>query len=42
MADKTGNQVTLEKKSSDVWTLNGKINARPDAVKTLLTTLKQP
>lgn len=40
MADKTGNQVTLEKKSPDMWTLNGKTDARPDAVKTLLTTLK--
>ncbi|MBK7388020.1 MAG: DUF4340 domain-containing protein [Bacteroidetes bacterium] len=40
MADKSGNQVTLEKKNADTWILNDKMDARPDAINTLLTTLK--
>lgn len=39
MADKAGNQVLLEKKNPDEWSLNSKFLARPDAISTLLTTI---
>lgn len=39
MADKAGNQVLLERKSTASWTLNGKYNAREDAIRLLLNTL---
>jgi len=39
MADKTGQQVTLEKVDATDWTLNGEFPARPDAIKTLLQTM---
>ncbi|HRV51450.1 MAG: DUF4340 domain-containing protein [Bacteroidetes bacterium] len=40
IADKKGNQATLERKSSALWTINGKYPARQDAINTLLTTMK--
>lgn len=41
LADKYGSQTTLERGENDVWTMNGgQYNAREDAVKTLLTTMK--
>lgn len=39
MADKAGQQVTLEKTDDQDWILNGKFPARPDAIKTLLETM---
>lgn len=41
LADKKGNEVTLERQPSGIWTVNGKYNARMDAVKTLLYTIKK-
>ena len=41
LADKSGNAVTLERKAPGHWTVNGKYNARPDAVQTLLYTIKK-
>lgn len=41
MADKSGNQVLLERQNAEDWLLNGKLTARPDAIKTLLTTIYQ-
>lgn len=40
LADKSGNQVILERKSETEWTVNGKNQARPDAINLLLATLK--
>lgn len=40
LADKFGNASTLVKESSGKWTVNGKYRARPDAINTLLTTMK--
>ncbi len=40
IADKKGNQATLERKSPALWTINGKYPARQDAINTLLTTMK--
>lgn len=39
MADKAGQQVTLEKVEDGDWLLNGEFPARPDAIKTLLQTM---
>ena len=39
IADKAGQAVTLEKVEDNDWILNGKFPARPDAIKTLLTTI---
>lgn len=39
MADKAGNQVLLEKKNANEWSLNGEFLARPDAISTLLQTI---
>ncbi len=39
MADKAGQTVTLEKVEDNDWMLNGKYPARPDAIKTFLTTI---
>ncbi len=41
LADKSGNAVTLERQPSGHWTVNGKYNARMDALKTLLNTIKK-
>jgi hypothetical protein len=40
LADKNGNSITLERQSPSQWLVNGKYTARPDAVHTLLTTIK--
>jgi len=40
LADKENNSVTLEKVNG-VWKVNGKYNARPDAIQTLLETIKR-
>lgn len=40
MADKSGNQVLLERKSVTEWLINGKSKARPDAINLLLYTMK--
>jgi hypothetical protein len=40
MADKTGSQVLLERKSPDQWTVNGSEPARQDGINLLLTTMK--
>lgn len=40
IADKKGNKATLERQSAATWTINGKYPARPDAINTLLTTIK--
>lgn len=39
LANKSGQQTLLEKKSGGDWMMNGKTLARPDAVKTLLASL---
>lgn len=39
LADKSGKQITLDRKSADEWTVNGKYWARPDAVNLLLQTI---
>lgn len=41
LADKDGDQVTLERQQGSDWTVNGRYTARPDAIKTLLTTIKK-
>lgn len=40
MADKSGAQVILERQSAGEWTVNGSHEARPDAIRTLLETLR--
>ncbi|MBS1765602.1 MAG: DUF4340 domain-containing protein [Bacteroidetes bacterium] len=40
IADKKGNQATLERKSAASWTINGNYPARQDAINTLLATMK--
>ncbi len=40
MADKSGSQVLLERKSAAEWMINGKSRARADAVNLLLYTMK--
>ncbi len=39
MADKSGQQVTLDRVDATDWILNGAYPARPDAIKTLLQTM---
>ncbi len=41
LADKNGNSITLERQPSGQWTVNGKYNVRPDAMQTLLRTIKK-
>lgn len=41
LADKSGNTITLERNATSGWIVNGKFNARPDAIKVLLTTIKK-
>lgn len=41
LADKNGNSITLERNATSGWMVNGKFNARPDAIKVLLTTIKK-
>jgi hypothetical protein len=41
LADKEGNQITLERKTNEPWMLNGKYLARPDVVQNLLETIKR-
>jgi hypothetical protein len=41
LADKNGNEITLERKSPGHWTVNGKYDVRPDAMQTLLYTIKK-
>lgn len=41
LADKSGNTITLERNATGGWMVNGKFNARPDAIKVLLTTIKK-
>lgn len=41
LADKNGNNITLERSATGGWMVNGKFNARPDAIKVLLTTIKK-
>jgi hypothetical protein len=41
LADKSGNNITLERSTTDGWMVNGKFNVRPDAIKVLLTTIKK-
>jgi hypothetical protein len=41
LADKNGKSVTLEHKSSGNWMVNGKFFARPDAMQSLLYTIKK-
>jgi hypothetical protein len=40
LADKENNSVTLEK-ANGIWKVNGRYNARPDAIQTLLETIKR-
>lgn len=41
LADKNGNTITLERQPGTQWIVNGKYTARPDAIQTLLTTIKK-
>lgn len=41
LADKNNNKSLLVKQSNGKWQLNGKYEARPDAIKTLLETIKE-
>ncbi len=41
LADKNGNSITLERQATGNWTVNGKYNVRPDALQTLLNTIKK-
>ena len=41
LADKKGNTVTLERKPSGGWSVNGKYTARADVMQTLMLTLKK-
>lgn len=41
LADKDGNTITLERQPAGNWTLNGKYGVRPDALKTLLNTIRK-
>jgi len=41
LADKNGNSITLERQVAGNWTVNGKYNVRPDAIQTLLNTIKK-
>ncbi len=39
LADKAGHTITLERKSTDEWTVNGEFTARQDGVKNLLDAM---
>jgi hypothetical protein len=41
LADKNGNSITLERQVAGHWTVNGKYHVRPDALQTLLSTIKK-
>jgi hypothetical protein len=41
LSDKDGNKLLLERKSLSSWMVNNSFEARPDAIKTLLETVKQ-
>ncbi len=41
LADKEGLNVTLERKPSGIWVVNGEFNARMDAIQSLLYTIKK-
>lgn len=41
LADKKGREITLERKAPGQWTVNGKYNARMDAIQTLLYTINK-
>jgi hypothetical protein len=41
LSDKEGNKLLVERKSPSVWMVNNSFEARPDAIKTLLETIKQ-
>ena len=41
LSDKDGNKLLLERKSTNSWLVNNKFEARPDAIKSLLETIKQ-
>jgi hypothetical protein len=41
LADKNGKSVTLERNASGIWMVNGKFIARPDALQSLLYTIKK-
>lgn len=41
IADKSGKSVTLEHDATGTWTVNGKFIARPDAMQSLLYTIKK-
>ena len=40
LADKNNHSVTLKKNADATWTVNDKYKARPDGIKTLLSTIK--
>ena len=40
MADRSGNSVTLLRKSADTWSVNDKYQAKPEGINTLLYTIK--
>ncbi|MCC6837675.1 MAG: hypothetical protein IT234_03950 [Bacteroidia bacterium] len=41
LADKEGKSVTLEREIGGPWKVNGKYNARPDAIQVLMETIKR-
>ena len=41
LSDKDGNKLLVERKSSSTWLVNNSFEARPDAIKILLETIKQ-
>jgi hypothetical protein len=41
LSDKDGNKLLLERKTVSLWMVNNNFEARPDAIKTLLETIKQ-
>ncbi|MES2591926.1 MAG: hypothetical protein V4608_08580 [Bacteroidota bacterium] len=41
LADKDGNTITLERPPAGLWMVNGKYGVRPDAIQTLLNTIRK-
>lgn len=41
LSDKDGNKLLVERKSANTWLVNNSFEARPDAIKILLETIKQ-
>ncbi len=41
ISDKKGNVATIQRKNKSIWTVNGKYNARKDAIDLILYTFKQ-